>query len=40
MHESEECVVTIDFTGVGWLFGGPKPAEWNGGWGLALLRVQ
>jgi hypothetical protein len=33
-------VVTIDFTGIGWLFGRRKPAEWSGGRGLALLRVQ
>jgi len=38
MHESEESVVTIDFTGIGRLFRRRKPAEWSGS--LALLRLQ
>lgn len=40
MDEVEEGVVTIYFPGVGWLVRGRKPAEWNGGGDLALLRVQ
>ncbi len=38
MHEGEEGVVAIDFTGIGRLLGGRKPVEWSRS--LALLRVQ
>jgi hypothetical protein len=40
MYEGEQGMVTIDFTGIGCLFGGKKPAEGSSGRGLALLPVQ
>jgi hypothetical protein len=33
-------MMTIDFTGIKWLFGGRKPAEGSGARSLALPRVQ
>jgi hypothetical protein len=40
LHKGKERVVTIDFTGIEWLFGGRKPSKWSGDRGLVLLPVQ